>query len=220
MKSLWTPHEKSTDTSWRVRRLFMKSSWTPHKESVDTSWRVHRHLTKSPQTLHEEFMDTSRRVRENLTKSLRTPHERSADTSWRVRGIAEKNLWIKGREFEWLAFWESLGLFLSATIISDLKNDGLLCDYNWQLCKSTALQVNTLMRGQSMDILWTEYGCSADRAWTFQGQSMDVSRTEHRCYMDTAGTFCGSLRSTSPESATEIFGICRICLSYLGHVPY
>ena len=89
-----------------------------------------------------------------------------------------KDLWIKGREIERLAFWESLGLFLSVTIISDLENDGLLCDYNWQLCKSTALQVNTLVHGQSMDILRTEHGCSADRARTFRGQSTDVPWTQ------------------------------------------
>ena len=78
--------------------------------------------------IREAFADTSRRVCKHLTKSSWTPHEESADTSQRARGITEKNLQMKHRKFERLASWELLGLFLS--VISDLGNDGLLCDYD------------------------------------------------------------------------------------------
>ena len=56
--------------------------------------------------------DTSQRVRGHHKKSLWTPHEDSMDTSRRVCRIAVKDLWIKCREFEWLASWESLRPFL------------------------------------------------------------------------------------------------------------
>ena len=69
--------------------------------------------------------------------------EVSADTSQTVPGIAEKDLQIKCREFEQLSSWEMLRLFLSATMISNLGNDGLLCNYNWQLCKSITLWVGS-----------------------------------------------------------------------------
>ena len=42
-------------------------------------------------------------------------------------------------KFKQLVRWIWLGLFLSATTSSDLGNDGFLCDYDWQLCKSIAL---------------------------------------------------------------------------------
>ena len=69
--------------------------------------------------------------------------EASTDASWRVHIIAEKDLWIKWRKLDWPVFWESLGIFLSATTISNLWNDGLLCDYNWRLCKSIVLWVGS-----------------------------------------------------------------------------
>ena len=87
--------------------------------------------------------------------------EASADTSRRVRGIAKKDLQIICRIFERLVFWESLGLSLSVTTISDFKNYGLLCNYYiydrarnsmdraWMFCRQNT---NILLRGNSPEL--------------------------------------------------------------------
>ena len=56
-----------------------------------------------------------------------------------------------------------------------------------------------------MDVLQTEHGHSEDRARMFRGHSTDILQL-------TAGS--------SRESATELLGICQICVSYLWRVPY
>ena len=52
-------------------------------------------------------------------------------------------------------------------------------------------------------ITQTEHRRSVDRAQTFHGHRMGVPQTQHGRSADTALTFCCSLRSNSPESATE-----------------
>ena len=83
-----------------------------------------------------------------------------------MKRIVEKDLRIMCCKFKRQASWESLGLFLS--MIGDLGNDGLLCNYDWRLCKSIALY-NTLMHRHSADRAWMFCGSLCDNSSEFVG---------------------------------------------------
>ena len=97
-----------------------------------------------------------------------------ADTSWRVRGIAENDLLIKCHEFERVASWESLELFFSATTISDLGNNGLLCNYDWQLRKSIALWVCS----RYTDAQTARTFCGSLRSKTYRSSQQNSSKRQ------------------------------------------
>ena len=127
-----------------------------------------------------------------------TPHEESADTSRRVQGIAEKDLCIKCREFERLAFWESLGLFLSVTTISNL---GRMVFFVTDACTEHEHSVDRALTffGQSMDVLWTEPGRSSDRAQTFRGLNTNVLQTQYECSAARCAAIHRNLQCSSSE---------------------
>ena len=96
-----------------------------------------------------------------------------------MKRIAEKDLRINCREFERQASWESLGFLLSETTIGNFASHSLC---GWAAD-------NTLVHGQSTDVLRTQHGRSAERARTFCGHSTDVLWTEHGRSVDRARTF-------------------------------